>query len=215
MKKSFTILVDPPYPCKKRVSPQPQSRRGSRFIFPNHKKPPRTSTFAAVCEMFRIAAPAAHHIFPLMDPLPPLAEQLLGAEINKIPHTLVCGILVREAGLEPARPEWTLEPESSESANSTTRAFAVFRLLRYIITDPRACQADFSFLRLFFAFFLPRNAALPRAPLHEPHISCREGTDNEPVRSRIHAHSVDLDEEISKIGSLLAKTADFGRGTRT
>ena len=47
-----------------------------------------------------------------MDPLPPLAEQLLGAEINKIPHTLVCGILVREAGLEPARPEWTLEPES-------------------------------------------------------------------------------------------------------
>ena len=123
--------------------------------------------------------------------------------------------VVREAGLEPARPEWTLEPESSESANSTTRAFAVFRLLRYIITDPPACQADFSFLRLFFAFFLPRNAALPRAPLHEPHISCREGTDNEPVRSRIHAHSVDLDEETSKIGSLLAKTADFGRGTRT
>ncbi len=82
LKKSSTILVDPPYPCKKRVSPQPQSRRGSRFIFPNHKKTPRPSTFAAVCEMFRIAAPAAHHIFPLMDPLPPLAEQLLGAEIN-------------------------------------------------------------------------------------------------------------------------------------
>ena len=101
---------------------------------------------------------------------------------------------MREAGLEPARPEWTLEPESSESANSTTRASAVFRLLRYIITDPRACQADFSFLRLFFALFLPRNAALPRTPLHEPYISCREGTDNEPVRSRIHAHSVDLDE---------------------
>ena len=32
--------------------------------------------------------------------------------------------MVREAGLEPARPEWTLEPESSESANSTTRASA-------------------------------------------------------------------------------------------
>lgn len=73
----------------------------------------------------------------------------------------------------------------------------------------------FCILRLFFALFLLRNAALPRTPLHEPHISCREGTDNEPVRSRIHAHSVDLDEEISKIGSLLAKTADFGRGTRT
>ena len=35
--------------------------------------------------------------------------------------------LVREAGLEPARPEWTLEPESSESANSTTRACFVLR----------------------------------------------------------------------------------------
>ena len=33
-------------------------------------------------------------------------------------------LMVREAGLEPARPEWTLEPESSESANSTTRACA-------------------------------------------------------------------------------------------
>ena len=29
---------------------------------------------------------------------------------------------MHEAGLEPARPYWTLEPESSESANSTTRA---------------------------------------------------------------------------------------------
>ena len=116
---------------------------------------------------------------------------------------------MREAGLEPARPEWTLEPESSESANSTTRASAVFRLLRYIITDPRACQADFSFLRLFFAFFLPQNAALPRAPPHGPHISCREGADNESVRSHIHAHSVNHEEGINKIGSLLAKTADF------
>ena len=35
--------------------------------------------------------------------------------------------MVREAGLEPARPEWTLEPESSESANSTTRAYDIFR----------------------------------------------------------------------------------------
>ena len=51
-------------------------------------------------------------------------------------------LLVREAGLEPARPEWTLEPESSESANSTTRAFAVFQLLGYITTDIPACQAE-------------------------------------------------------------------------
>ena len=39
---------------------------------------------------------------------------------------------MREAGLEPARPEWTLEPESSESANSTTRA----SLERLIIIAP-------------------------------------------------------------------------------
>ena len=50
--------------------------------------------------------------------------------------------MVREAGLEPARPEWTLEPESSESANSTTRASVVFRLLGYITTDIPACQAE-------------------------------------------------------------------------
>ena len=40
----------------------------------------------------------------------------------KTPGAEALGVLVREAGLEPARPEWTLEPESSESANSTTRA---------------------------------------------------------------------------------------------
>ena len=33
------------------------------------------------------------------------------------------GFLVGEAGLEPARPQWTLEPESSESTNSTTRPY--------------------------------------------------------------------------------------------
>ena len=99
---------------------------------------------------------------------------------------------MREAGLEPARPEWTLEPESSESANSTTRAFAVFRLLGYIITDPPACQADFSFLRLFFAFFLPRNTVLLRPQLRVQYAHFREGGIPN-----------------SKIGSLLAKTADF------
>ena len=41
---------------------------------------------------------------------------------NKKAHCRSNELLVREAGLEPARPEWTLEPESSESANSTTRA---------------------------------------------------------------------------------------------
>ena len=44
---------------------------------------------------------------------------------QKTPGAEAPGVLVREAGLEPARPEWTLEPESSESANSTTRAWAL------------------------------------------------------------------------------------------
>ncbi len=47
---------------------------------------------------------------------------------KKAVNRLVYGLkMVREAGLEPARPEWTLEPESSESANSTTRACFVLR----------------------------------------------------------------------------------------
>lgn len=43
---------------------------------------------------------------------------------QKTPGAEALGVLVREAGLEPARPEWTLEPESSESTNSTTRPYA-------------------------------------------------------------------------------------------
>ena len=45
-----------------------------------------------------------------------------GGRQQKTPGAETPGALVREAGLEPARPEWTLEPESSESTNSTTRA---------------------------------------------------------------------------------------------
>ena len=48
-----------------------------------------------------------------------------GGRQQKTPGAEALGVLVREAGLEPARPEWTLEPESSESANSTTRAWAL------------------------------------------------------------------------------------------
>ena len=48
-----------------------------------------------------------------------------GGRQRKTPGAEALGVLVREAGLEPARPEWTLEPESSESANSTTRAWAL------------------------------------------------------------------------------------------
>ena len=59
------------------------------------------------------------------------------------------GILVREAGLEPARPEWTLEPESSESANSTTRAsyYLLSRDCSYILARGAA------FVNCFFAVF--------------------------------------------------------------
>ena len=54
--------------------------------------------------------------------------------------------LVREAGVEPARPEWTLEPESSESANSTTRAcqFSIAPIIYHILT-----RLSIFFLRTF------------------------------------------------------------------
>ena len=60
---------------------------------------------------------------------------------------MISGLLVREAGLEPARPEWTLEPESSESANSTTRAFPE----RSVIIARRPAVVK-NFLSLFFYF---------------------------------------------------------------
>ena len=47
---------------------------------------------------------------------------------NTLPRWVMCSdyhCLVREAGLEPARAYCTLEPESSESANSTTRAYQI------------------------------------------------------------------------------------------
>ena len=50
-----------------------------------------------------------------------------GSVVEKTGCPLDNRFLVREAGLEPARPEWTLEPESSESANSTTRAYDIYR----------------------------------------------------------------------------------------
>ena len=46
-------------------------------------------------------------------------------------------LLVRGAGLEPARALRTLEPESSESTNSTTRAHisGMHELYRYALTS--------------------------------------------------------------------------------
>ena len=58
--------------------------------------------------------------------------------------------MVREAGLEPARPEWTLEPESSESANSTTRAS--LERLHIIAPESRLVK---SFFKIFLHLNLP------------------------------------------------------------
>ena len=52
--------------------------------------------------------------------------------------------MVREGGLEPPRPEWTLEPESSESTNSTTRAF---ESLLNIASSARIVNIIFTFFR--------------------------------------------------------------------
>ena len=54
---------------------------------------------------------------------------------------------MREAGLEPARPEWTLEPESSESANSTTRAFPMPD--KYTTPDATCQEKIFLFIMCF------------------------------------------------------------------
>ena len=59
-------------------------------------------------------APPALHSLPLPFKSPDSKKQPS--------HTRRLFLLVREGGLEPPRPEWTLEPESSESTNSTTRA---------------------------------------------------------------------------------------------
>lgn len=61
----------------------------------------------------------------LMQNRPPHGAKKSDTSLIPIVSKLVSD-LVREAGLEPARPEWTLEPESSESANSTTRAYPKF-----------------------------------------------------------------------------------------
>ena len=62
--------------------------------------------------------------------------------------------MVREAGLEPARPEWTLEPESSESANSTTRAFVRSLERSNILARSSEIVNTYfdDFLRNFFCF---------------------------------------------------------------
>ena len=41
---------------------------------------------------------------------------------RKKPHTKMQGFFVLEAGLEPARPQWSLDFKSNVSTNSTTRA---------------------------------------------------------------------------------------------
>ena len=75
-------------------------------------------------------------------------------QTKKEGHPFGCpSFLVREAGLEPARAYCTLEPESSESANSTTRAYgrASFSA-RFII--PRAPHIVNTFFALFSYFVI-------------------------------------------------------------
>ena len=62
-----------------------------------------------------------------------------------------------EAGLEPARPQWTLEPESSESTNSTTRPSlfswtpSCCSTLEHNSTHIEICQQlFFRFIKLLF-----------------------------------------------------------------
>ena len=71
----------------------------------------------------------------------------------------MCFFLVREAGLEPARPQWTLEPESSEServprisrknVSKSTDKHIVFTTLLYQILTKKA--RDFWCFPLLFA----------------------------------------------------------------
>ena len=55
-------------------------------------------------------------------PFTPAPVQVPGIKKEMTARRRSFPFLVREGGLEPPRPEWTLEPESSESTNSTTRA---------------------------------------------------------------------------------------------
>ena len=66
--------------------------------------------------------------------------------------------LVGEAGLEPARPQWTLEPESSESTNSTTRPslfstrWAVAQRLDILAYDAKFVNNFFGKIKIFYAW---------------------------------------------------------------
>ena len=71
-------------------------------------------------------------------------------------HTGRLFLLVREGGLEPPRPEWTLEPESSESTNSTTRAYCQ---LAYNSIYHRKCQQK----NFLYCHFLPAGENLVSA----------------------------------------------------
>ena len=70
-------------------------------------------------------APVAPHFSPASASAPADAKKR---------QSFDCRFLVREAGLEPARAYCTLEPESSESANSTTRAYILFKLEERVCT---------------------------------------------------------------------------------
>ena len=81
------------------------------------------------------------------------ADQRERISLKKKPDAKASGFffMVREGGVEPPRPEWALEPESSESTNSTTRAYFIvsWRLLNNI-TAKAICQHLFWHFSVFF-----------------------------------------------------------------
>ena len=142
------------YTCK----PLPARGKSCKYGLSHGLKIARQlSIFAPVCAWNQcMVAPGNHWDFyslrgaPLV---PPFHVPLFTKEKKKAVSTeTTFSFLVREAGLEPARPQWTLEPESSESTNSTTRAYVVgFRsTLEYISTAPVICQQLFSLFQKIF-----------------------------------------------------------------
>ena len=90
--------------------------------------------------------------------------------------------MVREAGLEPARPEWTLEPESSESANSTTRAYVAQRLNNISQAFPLVNH----FFHFYTGFFFKKDFPPKRRnPLRVKRDFHNEGIPDETASSGI------------------------------
>ena len=87
--------------------------------------------------------------------------------------TCVCKsffLWMRMTGLEPARAQCPLEPESSASANSATSAYVFLNLLDYHTIKQVLCQQLFSnflqslFIKSFLSDFICQKSFLPMPP---------------------------------------------------